>query len=363
VVGRDPQGVTALLALLALAGAGCAAGPGSGSSTTSLPAAAAAVAPAPGLEGAAMPFHIVRTRPFARLTLEQLGAALERARAVCLGESHPNPHHHWAQLRVLDEVSRRARARGADVAVGMEMFERPYQGVLDDYLAGRSSINGLIVRSEWSDRWGFDFDLYRPLVTLAQERKLALLALNAERELVKQVARRGLQTLSPQARGSLPALEVNDRKHRAYFDEATAGHGVPGKSFDNFYLAQVIRDEMMADRAVRWLNASPAAVRGHVPRQVVVIAGQGHCHDSAIPGRIRRRGATPSVSVLPVFDRADLRERVARGELADQDYLFVLGSDGSAAQVGPQHGKGPGADEPARTDPDAEPEPDRGELR
>jgi uncharacterized iron-regulated protein len=317
------------------------------------PLTAAAAAPAPGLEGAAMPFHVVATRPFRRLTLEELGAQLERVQAVCLGESHPNPHHHWAQLRVLDEVSRRARARGTRLAVGMEMFERPFQGVLDDYSAGRSSLNALISRSEWTDRWGFDFELYQPLVSLAQLRQLPLLALNAERELVKQVARRGLSTLQPAQRALVPELVTDDRKHRAYFDEATGGHRLPGKSFDNFYLAQVIRDETMADRAVRWL-------KGGTARQVVIIAGQGHCHDSAIPGRIRRRGPRASVSVLPVFVSADLQERVAKGEF-EQDFLFVLGSDGT--------GKHPAvttpAEEPEKGDKsDTESEEGRdGELR
>ena len=29
-------------------------------------------------------------------------SAVDAARVVCVGEDHPNPHHHWAQLTIVD---------------------------------------------------------------------------------------------------------------------------------------------------------------------------------------------------------------------------------------------------------------------
>ena len=66
-------------------------------------------------------------------------------------------------------------------------------------------------------------------------------------------------------------------------------------SADRIYTVQVIWDETMADTAAKWLAAQPD---GHL----VILAGNGHCHDSAIVGRIKRRGIADVVSVRTVID-------------------------------------------------------------
>ena len=55
----------------------------------------------------------------------------------------------------------------------------------------------------------------------------------------------------------------------------------------------------------------------------MIIAGNGHCHDSAIVERVKRRGVDASVSVRPIIDKGD-------GEIAAElaspkvDYLFIM---------------------------------------
>jgi uncharacterized iron-regulated protein len=80
----------------------------------------------------------------------------------------------------------------------------------------------------------------------------------------------------------------------------SAAHGKPDAgeempSEDRIYTVQVIWDETMADTAAKWLAANPDA-------RVVIIAGNGHCHDTAIVGRLKRRGITDAVSVRAVID-------------------------------------------------------------
>jgi uncharacterized iron-regulated protein len=86
---------------------------------------------------------------------------------------------------------------------------------------------------------------------------------------------------------------------------------------DDLYAAQVVWDESMAEASATWLSER------HPARQLVIMAGNMHCHDSAIPARIRRRmkmGATV-VSVVPIVrkDGENLGER-----LAGYDYGFVM---------------------------------------
>jgi hypothetical protein len=72
----------------------------------------------------------------------------------------------------------------------------------------------------------------------------------------------------------------------------------------------------MADTAAQW-------VRGGIKRQIVILAGNGHCHNSAIVHRVRRRGVDKVVSIRPVIDKAD-GEVAALLAAPENDYLFIM---------------------------------------
>ena len=82
------------------------------------------------------------------------------------------------------------------------------------------------------------------------------------------------------------------------------------------YTIQVLWDETMADTAATWVKAKAG-------RRVVIIAGNGHCHDSAIVARLRRRGIKEALSVRPILDGGTGRVADAIVE-ARNDYLFVM---------------------------------------
>ncbi len=269
--------------------------------------------------------------------------ALAGARAVCVGEEHTNPHHHWVQLEVVKHLAAQPR-----LALGMEMFQRPFQAVLDDYAAGKVDAAALRSRSGYADRWGYDWGFYAPTIAAVVATKGALLALNAPRELTKKVVHHGLDSLTPEEKAQVPELNLKDAAHRAWFDTLMedmgggAAHASPPApttapvasphhsdadgsgdaaapsmpSPDAIYTVQVIWDETMADTSAKWLAANP---QGHL----VILAGGGHCHDSAIVNRLKRRGVKDVVSVKTVVDDGE-------GALAEalvkpiNDYLVVL---------------------------------------
>lgn len=292
------------------------------------------VGPVKGVADAALPYAIVDGRSGRAVTEAELWTALGSARAVCVGEEHPNPHHHWAQLTIVGGVA--DRLAGKKLALGMEMVQSPFQGVLDDWSAQKIDEAALLSRTGWADRWGYDFALYRPILERARKGGMALLALNAPRELVKAVAKKGVDGLSPEERAKLPPLVLDDAQHRAWFDALMASmgeaHGHPSSeekpdekpegpppegmpSPDNIYAAQVVWDESMAENARTWL--------GNGGDTVVIIAGNGHCHDSAIVRRLIRRGGSPAVSIRPIIDdgEGNVAEALADGQ---NDYLFVM---------------------------------------
>ncbi|HTM20630.1 MAG TPA: ChaN family lipoprotein [Kofleriaceae bacterium] len=284
------------------------------------------------VEASALPYKVLRAHGGAEVSADDLWREIGEAQAVCVGETHDNPHDHWAQLEVIEHLS---RGGAADLAVGMEMFQRPFQGVLDDYAAGRIDEAALLSRSDWKERWGFDFAFYRPQLHLAVGRHAALLALNIETELKKKISAAGSIEALPEAdRARVPELVLDDAQHRAWFDAEMAGMGeahghgdvhgdgkpedpAAAKAMaDKIYRGQVLWDETMADTAARWLTAVPG-------RRIVILAGKGHCHDSALVRRITRRGVARAVSIQPLIDDGEGNVAAA---LADpiNDYLLVM---------------------------------------
>lgn len=240
-------------------------------------------------------------------------------RVVCFGEQHDSPQHHYAQRRAVEELAARGGSERR-LAVGLEMFQKPYQPALSGYVQGDLGEADFLAQSQWSERWGFDFALYRPLLEVARERRLDALALNAPRELTRKISRSGLQSLDATERASLPDLELDDAGHRAYFDEAMSGHPMPanGPKVENMYAVQVVWDETMADTAARWLTSAGPDSR------LLIIAGSGHCHRNAIPARLARRVGVPVLSLSGVLE-SELGER-GHGEY---DWWLVL-EDGAA---------------------------------
>jgi uncharacterized iron-regulated protein len=295
-----------------------------------------------GIEDAGLPYTVLDARTGHQIDTAAFWDKLATERAICVGEEHKNPHHHWVEL----EVMRHMIKKWPHAALGMEMFQRPFQGVLDDYAAKRIDEAALISRSGWSDRWGYDFTFYGPTIAAAVAGHASLIALNAAKELTKKVAHHGIEGLTAEERAQLPAdLDLKDKQHRAWFDalmEDMSGGSDPHNphasphgdgsgsgssappaadapempSADHIYSVQVIWDETMADTAAKWLQATPDG-------RIVILAGSGHCHDSAIVNRIRRRGIPEVVSIRSVIDdgQGGVAEELAKPMT---DFLVVL---------------------------------------
>lgn len=231
-----------------------------------------------------------------RLSEDELWQTITSARALCFGEQHTNPHHHYAQLRALTELVARAPA-GRRLAAGYEMFQRPAQPALDRYVAGSIDEQRFLVESEYQQRWGFDFSLYRPLLEKTKDAKLGALALNARKEVTRKIGRTGVRSLDDSEQQELPELDLKDPVHRGYFDEAMSAHPMPAGSpkAEDMYTAQVVWDETMADTAAAWFKAAGSDA------QIIVFAGVGHCHKTAIPARFTRRTGIPMLGIRPVL--------------------------------------------------------------
>ncbi len=260
-----------------------------------------------------LPHRVVDSDSGDELAERNLDDKLRAAKVIYVGEEHPNPHDHAAEVEVLE----RAYAADPSLGLGMEMLPHSYQGSLDAYVAGTLDEAGFLAAVAWDKTWGYDFGLYKPLLDFCRAHKLPAYALNAPRELAHAVAKLGLDGLTAAQKAELPEMKPGPEMHRELVREAFAQHP-HGKfdeaQFERFYAAQLVWDETMADHVAAALKAPGA------PARIVVVAGEGHTRSFAVPDRAARRGAAPYLTVLPVLDEDEAdarRDRVA-------DVLWVL---------------------------------------
>lgn len=142
-------------------------------------------------------------------SLAKIIDAAGSADVVFLGEQHDDAVAHAIQLEIFRlAIERFSKERKIDLS--MEMFERDVQVILNEYL------NGFITEPQFlagSRPWGNYKTDYRPLVELAKEKKLGVIAANAPRRYVNMVSRLGrdsLNGLSREAKGWLAPLPYGD---------------------------------------------------------------------------------------------------------------------------------------------------------
>ena len=223
-------------------------------------------------------------------SMDQLLAKLASKRVIFVGESHDRYEDHLNQLAII----RGLHERGRDVAIGMEFFQQPFQAHLDAYVAGEISEKDLLRRTEYFERWRFDYRLYRPILRFAREHGIPLLALNLEREITEKVGDGGIASLSDEERARVPAeIDRDDEAYRQRIKAVFEHHPMAeDKNFEHFLEVQLLWDEGMAERAGRFLQAHPHKV-------LVVLAGSGHLeYGQGIPKRLLRRVPVESAILL-----------------------------------------------------------------
>lgn len=210
---------------------------------------------------------------------------LFQAQIVYLGETHDHPLDHEAQLEILRQLN----TREPNLTIALEMFQKPYQTQLDQYLKGTLTEAELLAQTEYPKRWGFDWDFYAPILRFAKANQIPLLAINTPSEVTRKVALTGLESLVPEDFKWIPPLAEIDTSNLAYRQRLSetyqSFHTAHGNSdgFERFFQAQVLWDETMADAIAQyWLK--------NQNRRVVVLVGQGHLlYGDGIPSRIERR--------------------------------------------------------------------------
>jgi uncharacterized iron-regulated protein len=205
--------------------------------------------------GAVAPGRIWSVKAAAFVAPDVVRNAVRETSLVLLGETHDNPEHHRLQRELLAHVVAQARRP----ALVMEQFDREFQTQLDAerIRPGRSADS--VLDAGHFNRRSWQVDGYRPLVALALEFDLPIVAGNLSRNDARAIVR------DPK-RAALPP--VDPRIEQALGADITRSHC--GDTVEPVLLAG-----MVAAQRARDLTMAQALAR-HAQRGAVLIAGAGH---------------------------------------------------------------------------------------
>ena len=225
---------------------------------------------------------VISGRTGAAVSWDELMADLETVRIVYVGEKHTAAAHHAMQLRVIKAL----HAIDPRMAVGMEMFDRTYQVILDQWSAGSLDEDEFLRRTHWYANWRFDFSLYRDILQYVKSAGIRLVALNLPFNIPPKVRVGGIEHLSAYEKGFLPAqVDTTIAAHREFAQQIFSMHEFKsGAKFEDFYLAQCVWEDVMAESVATLLGAG----------RMVVIAGNGHIQFKyGIPERAFKHNGIP----------------------------------------------------------------------
>ena len=135
--------------------------------------------------------YAIYTSSGAPATLDDIVAATDTVDVVFVGEVHDDVVAHALQDSLWQRIVESTERRSA--ALSLEMFERDVQPVLDEYLQGTISEQHFL---DDARAWQNYATAYHQMVETAKMENLAVLAANAPRRYVSQVARGGQDALS-----------------------------------------------------------------------------------------------------------------------------------------------------------------------
>ena len=200
---------------------------------------------------------------------------------IYLGERHTLQRHHDLH----EEIVKALAKRGKKVILGLEQMESFLQRKLDKYNKDEISFEELAQKTDWKKRWS-NFEDYRGLIEAAKESGGHIIALNAKKELVRKIGRKGIKSISTEDRRKLPHFTKMDNDwHKKLVTLKVQVHAaMKPEMLNSIYEAQTVRDENMASMTARALRKKKA------DEIVVVVCGSGHCnYGLGIPQRVRRR--------------------------------------------------------------------------
>lgn len=249
---------------------------------------------------------IISTRLGQAVTFEDLLDDLDSCQITYVGEKHTNAAHHKIQLQLIQSIFK----NHPNMAVAMEMFDHTYQDVLDLWSDGELDERTFLRKVHWYANWRFDFSLYRDILNFIKENRIRLVGLNIPNYIPPRIREGGIENLKDDEKKHLPEeIDTSNTAHRAFVREVFNHHHhfMDRVEFEDFYMAQAVWEDTMADMIAKNLDNGA----------MVVLAGNGHIQFKyGIPDRAYRRTGAPFRTIYLEPAGGDVERDIA-------DYIWV----------------------------------------
>ncbi len=228
------------------------------------------------------------------LTTEKFLPKIYNENMILLGEHHENAEHHKWQLALLKSLYK----NNPRLVIGLEMFPRRMQPLLDQWISKKINQDEFIKKSEWDDIWSFDFDYYLPLLSFARDKQIPLVAINVDRALLKMTGKHGWDNIPKQHR-----LGISDpaKPAKAYVKQLAvsfSGHYSDPSRITKTAFLRFVQQQLLWDRAMAEALASAKQANPH--KQIVGIVGSWHIiNGHGIPHQLRSLGVDKTLTLVP----------------------------------------------------------------
>jgi len=219
---------------------------------------------------------------------------LYQENVIFLGEHHENLRHHQWQLALLKKL----HEKNPNIIIGLEMFPRRVQPVLDQWIKKRINSSEFIKASEWDDIWSTDFTLYLPILAFAREKQIPLVAINVDRSLLKMVGKLGWHNIPKQHRRGIGDPAKPSKAYVRQLAISFQGHySDPSKATKQAFL-RFVQQQLLWDRAMA--EAIASAKQKNPDKQLINIVGSWHIIDGhGIPYQLKSLGIDKTLSLVP----------------------------------------------------------------
>ncbi len=252
----------------------------------------------------------------------ELMADMSERRVVLLGEQHDRLAHHRWQLHTLAGL----HARQPEMAIGLEMLPREAQPALDAWVAGKLDEADFLAESDWLGAWGYDPDLYLPILHFARMQRIPLLAINVTPALRQRLTAEGWEAVPASERHGITPPAAASTGYREALNAIYANHPSQGEyeaGLERFIDAQLVWDRAMAQGLAEATEEASL---------VVGLMGQGHVsYGHGVPHQLTDLGIDAVASLLAWGGDHDCTPPAG---LADA--LFTLGDEAAFEPPEPQ---------------------------
>lgn len=250
---------------------------------------------------------IVSSQTVAAVSFEGLLKEIETSRVIYVGEKHTSRESHRIQLEVIQALFEKF----PNLAVGMEMFDHTYQEVLDQWSAGELDQKDFLKKVHWYANWRYDFSLYQDILNFIKDNHIRLVGLNVPNHIPPKIREGGIESLREDEKNHLPQeIDLSIKAHRDYVQNVFENHKHHFRGeveFDNFYAAQSVWEDTMAEAIAENLNNDV----------MVVLAGNGHIQFKyGIPNRAFKRTGAAFKTIYPASAGTEVQLDIA-------DYIWV----------------------------------------